>query len=39
MRKFDGSDPATWILQMEQFFNLNNMQNTQKVHIATLNLE
>ena len=27
MRKFDGKDPATWILQMEQFFNL-NVQNT-----------
>ena len=39
MRKFDGKDPATWILQMEQFFNLNNVQNTQKVHMATLYLE
>src|SRR3984957_14997967 len=39
MRKFDGNDPATWILQMEQFFDLNNMQNTQKVHISTLYLE
>ena len=29
MRKFDGKDPATWILQMEQFFDLNNVQNTQ----------
>ena len=36
MRKFDGKDPATWILQMEQFFDLNNVQNTQKVRIATL---
>ena len=25
MRKFDGEDPATWILQMEQFFDLNNV--------------
>eukprot|EP00253_Pinus_taeda_P034749 PITA_34749 len=25
--------------RMEQFFNLNNVQNTQKVHIATLYLE
>ena len=24
---------------MEQYFNLHNVQNTQKVHIATLNLE
>ena len=31
MRKFDGKDPATWILQMEQFFDLNNVHNTQKV--------
>ena len=22
MRKFDGNDPITWILQMEQFFDL-----------------
>ena len=33
MRNFDGKDPATWILQMEQFFDLNNVQNTQKVRI------
>ena len=39
MRKFDVKDPATWILQMEQFFGLNNVQNTQKVCIATLYLE
>eukprot|EP00253_Pinus_taeda_P026505 PITA_26505 len=39
MRNFDGKDPATWILQMEQFFDLNNVQNTQKVRIATLYLE
>ena len=39
MRKFDGKDPTTWILQMEQFFNLNNVQNTQKLRIATLYLE
>ena len=39
MRKSDGKDPATWILQMEQFFDLNNVQNTQKVRIATLYLE
>ena len=36
MRNFDGKDLSTWILQMEQFFNLNNVQNTQKVHTATL---
>ena len=39
MRKFDGKDPATWILQMEQFFDLNNVQNAQKVRMATLYLE
>ena len=39
MRKFDGKEPATWILQMEQFFDLNNVQNTQKVRMATLYLE
>ena len=39
MRKFDGKDPTTWILQMEQFFDLNNVQNTQKVRMATLYLE
>ena len=39
MSKFDGKDPTTWILQMEQFFDLNNVQNTQKVRIATLYLE
>ena len=39
MRKFDGKDPATWILQMEQFFDLNNVQNTQKVCMETLYLE
>ena len=25
MRKFNGKDPATWILKMEQFFKLNNV--------------
>ena len=39
MRKFDGKDPVTWILHMEQYFDLHNVQNTQKVHIATLHLE
>jgi gas vesicle protein len=31
MRKFDGKDPITWILQMEQFFDLHNVTHTQKV--------
>ena len=39
IRKFDGEDPITWILQMEQYFDLNNVQNRQNVHIATLHLE
>ena len=39
MRKFDGKDPVTWILQMEKYFDLNNVQNTQKVRIAILHLE
>ena len=39
MKKFEGKDLKTWILQMEQFFNLHNVQNTQKVRIAILYLE
>ena len=39
MRKFDGKDTVTWILQMEQYFDLHNVKNTQKVCIATLYLE
>ena len=39
MRKFDGKDLITWILQMEQNFDLHNVQNTQKVCISTLHLE
>jgi hypothetical protein len=31
MRKFDGKDPITWILHMEQFFDLHNVPHTQKV--------
>jgi gas vesicle protein len=31
MRKFDGKDPITWILQMKQFFDLHNVPHTQKV--------
>ena len=31
MTKFDGKDPVTWILQMEQYFDLHNVQNTQKI--------
>ena len=39
MRKFDGKDPITWILQMEQFFDLHQVPNLQKVTIASLYLE
>jgi hypothetical protein len=39
MRKFDGKDPITWILQMEQFFDLHNVPHTQKVQISSLYLE
>ena len=31
MRKFDGKDPITWILHMEQFFDLHNVPHTQKL--------
>ena len=39
MGKFDGKDTITCILQMEQYFDLNNVQNTEKVHIETLHLD
>ena len=38
-RMFDCKDPITWILEMEQYFDLHNVQQTQNVHIATLYLE
>ena len=31
MRKFEGKDPITWILQMDQLFDLHNVPHTQKV--------
>jgi hypothetical protein len=31
MRKFYGKDPITWILHMEQFFDLHDVPHTQKV--------
>ena len=31
MRKFDGKDPITWILHMEQLFDLHDVPHTQKV--------
>ena len=33
MRKFDGNDQVTWILQMEQYFDLHNVQHTKKLPI------
>jgi hypothetical protein len=39
MRKFDGKDPITCILQMEQFFDLHDVPHTQKVWIESLYLE
>jgi len=39
MMKFDGKDPVSWLLQMEQYFDLHNVKNTQKVCIETLYLE
>ena len=38
MRKFDCKDLITWILQMEQYFEIHNTQNKQKVRIETLYL-
>jgi hypothetical protein len=39
MKKFDGKDPITWILQMQQLFDLHNVPHTQKVRIVSLYLE
>ena len=39
MRKFDGKDPITWIFQMEQFFDIHQVPDLQKVTIASLYLE
>jgi hypothetical protein len=39
MRKFDWKDPITWILLMEQFFDLHDVLHTQKVQILSLYLE
>ena len=39
MSKFDGKDPITWILQMEKYFYLQDVQLSQKVCIASLYLE
>ena len=39
MKNFDGKDPITWIFHMEQFFDLHQVPNMQKVIIASLYLE
>ena len=39
MNKFDGKDPITWILHMEKLFDLQDVQHTQNVLIASLCLE
>jgi len=39
MRKFDGKDLVTWILHMEQYFDLHEVKMLQKVRITSLYLE
>ena len=39
MRKFDGRDPVSWILQMEQYFDLHGVSLLQKVCMASSYLE
>ena len=39
MKKFDGKDMVNWILHMEQYFDLHDLQLLQKVRIASLYLE
>ena len=36
MMNFDGKDPVTWILQIEEFFDLHDVSHINKVCIATL---
>ena len=36
MRKFDRKDPITWIFHMEQFFDIHQVPNLQKVTITSL---
>ena len=38
MRKFDGKDLVTWIVQMKKYFDLHSVKHTQNVHIETLYL-
>ena len=39
MRNFDGKDLVTWILQMEKYFDLHDVQHTKEVRITYLYLE
>ncbi len=39
MKNFDGKDLVTWILQMEQYFDLQGVKPSQKVCISSSNLE
>jgi len=40
MHKFDGSHPTTWIAQMEQYFNLNNILNNEsQLMVGSMYLE
>ena len=38
MKKFDDKDLVTWIVQMEQYFDIRDVQHSQKIHILTLYL-
>ena len=39
IRKFDGIDPVSWILPMEQYFDLHGVPLLQKLYIASSYLE
>jgi len=39
MRKFDGRDPRTWLLQMDKYFDLHEVKLLQNVRIESLYLE
>jgi hypothetical protein len=40
LRKFDGEEVFTWVNQIERYFELHNiMDSNQRIHIATLNFE
>jgi hypothetical protein len=40
MHKFDGSDPAGWVSQLEHYFSLHNIQDDEtKLHVGILYLD